>query len=77
MNPHPWAHAGFFPSTIAKLTKRIRVEVHDSGPGFEPPEAPPTLYRESGFGLFLVDRIADRWGVSSDGGTTVWFELDR
>ncbi|HTN32084.1 MAG TPA: hypothetical protein VL178_14840 [Pseudomonas sp.] len=27
MNPHPWAHAGFFPSTIAKLTKRIRVEV--------------------------------------------------
>ena len=56
---------------------RIRVEVHDSGPGFEPPEAPPTLYRESGFGLFLVDRIADRWGVSSDGGTTVWFELDR
>ena len=30
----------------------------------------------SGWGLFLVDRIADRWGaVQMDGETRVWFEL--
>jgi anti-sigma regulatory factor (Ser/Thr protein kinase) len=30
-----------------------------------------------GFGLFLVGRLADRWGVETDGGTTVWFVLRR
>jgi hypothetical protein len=30
----------------------------------------------TGWGLFLVDRIADRWGaVQTDGETRVWFEL--
>ena len=26
-------------------------------------------------GLFLVARLADRWGVSHDGVNRVWFEL--
>ena len=25
----------------------------------------------------VVNCIADRWGVARDGGTRVWFELDR
>jgi hypothetical protein len=32
--------------------------------------------RASGWGLFLVEHIADRWGaVQMDGETRVWFEL--
>jgi hypothetical protein len=30
-----------------------------------------------GFGLVLVDRISDRWGVIRDRPNVVWFELDR
>jgi anti-sigma regulatory factor (Ser/Thr protein kinase) len=54
----------------------IRVEIHDRGPGFEPVATPATMYQESGWGLYLISQIAERWGVSSDGdGTTVWLEL--
>jgi anti-sigma regulatory factor (Ser/Thr protein kinase) len=56
----------------------VRVEVIDSGPGFEPPEPDETaeLARESGWGLFFVTQLADRWGVDRDGGG-VWFEIER
>jgi anti-sigma regulatory factor (Ser/Thr protein kinase) len=54
---------------------RIRVEVVDSGTDFEPP-APPTSDASGGWGLFLVDRVAERWGVCpARAGTCVWFEL--
>jgi anti-sigma regulatory factor (Ser/Thr protein kinase) len=57
---------------------RIRVEIHDAGPGFEVPPAPGSLYQESGWGLYLVSRIADRWGIATDStGTTVWLEIAR
>jgi anti-sigma regulatory factor (Ser/Thr protein kinase) len=55
----------------------LRVEVTDPGPGFEPKERVLTIYQQSGWGLFLVDQIADRWGVDRKGGTRVWFEIDR
>jgi anti-sigma regulatory factor (Ser/Thr protein kinase) len=53
----------------------VRVEVVDPGTGFAP--APSPVRGESGgWGLILVDRIADRWGVSpAPSGTCVWFEL--
>jgi hypothetical protein len=31
----------------------------------------------SGWGLALVDRLSDRWGVSREDSTCVWFEIDR
>ena len=37
----------------------------------------PSMYQDSGWGLYLVDQIADRWGVDHDPGTRVWFEIDR
>jgi anti-sigma regulatory factor (Ser/Thr protein kinase) len=50
--------------------------VTDHGPGFEPAPARPGPDQVAGRGLFLVDALADRWG-SADGGTRVWFEVDR
>ena len=54
----------------------LRVEVSDSGPGFEPAAARPAPDDAGGRGLYLVDSLADRWG-SAEGGTRVWFEVDR
>jgi serine phosphatase RsbU (regulator of sigma subunit)/integral membrane sensor domain MASE1/anti-sigma regulatory factor (Ser/Thr protein kinase) len=59
------------------LPDRVRVEVTDRGPGFDPGAPAPAPDRESGWGLYLLDRLADRWGIERKGVTTVWFELDR
>jgi anti-sigma regulatory factor (Ser/Thr protein kinase) len=55
----------------------FRVEVHDPGGGFVPRAPAPDPARPSGWGLYLVAELADRWGVDSDERTLVWFELDR
>jgi anti-sigma regulatory factor (Ser/Thr protein kinase) len=63
---------------VTSTARTIRVEIHDAGPGFEAPPTPGSLYQESGWGLYLVSRIADRWGISTDAaGTTVWLEIAR
>jgi serine phosphatase RsbU (regulator of sigma subunit)/PAS domain-containing protein len=54
----------------------VRVEVTDHGAGFAAVPARPDPDDPGGRGLFLVDALADRWG-SADGGTRVWFEVDR
>ena len=54
----------------------VRVAVTDRGTGFDL-DGPPTPGDASGWGLFMVDRLADRWGVETDGQTRVWFELTR
>jgi anti-sigma regulatory factor (Ser/Thr protein kinase) len=54
----------------------LRVEVHDPGGGFVPTAPAPDPARPSGWGLYLVAELADRWGVDSDERTLVWFELD-
>jgi anti-sigma regulatory factor (Ser/Thr protein kinase) len=61
---------------VALSPSALRVEVADRGPGFTPDPAAPAPDDPAGRGLFLVDQLADRWG-SADGGTRVWFELDR
>ena len=53
----------------------VRVEVCDRGPGFEPGR--PAPYGHGGYGLFLVDELASRWGVDTAHGTCAWFEIDR
>jgi serine phosphatase RsbU (regulator of sigma subunit)/anti-sigma regulatory factor (Ser/Thr protein kinase) len=61
--------------TVTLTNGVVRVEVIDGGPGFEPPPRPDKpLESPSGWGLYLVDRLASRWGVDGGG---VWFELDR
>jgi anti-sigma regulatory factor (Ser/Thr protein kinase) len=35
----------------------------------------PAPGADSGFGLYLVDQIASRWGTNMGGGRGYWFEL--
>jgi hypothetical protein len=51
------------------------VEVEDAGRGCSLP-AHPGANGTCGWGLYLVDQLADRWGILSRGPTTVWFEMD-
>jgi anti-sigma regulatory factor (Ser/Thr protein kinase) len=65
--------------TAQVVEDRVRVAVTDAGDGFAPvPRViPPAAERlaEGGYGLYLVNRAASRWGVDREGGTRVWFEL--
>jgi anti-sigma regulatory factor (Ser/Thr protein kinase) len=75
-------HAGLGPKDVIRLVvelrrRALRVEVHDPGGGFEPGPPSPDPSRPSGWGLYLVNELADRWGVDSKRRTQVWFELDR
>jgi anti-sigma regulatory factor (Ser/Thr protein kinase) len=56
--------------------RAVRVEVSDLGPGFEPQARVQGIPGDGGWGLLIVDRLADRWGVRQRG-RCVWFELDR
>ena len=63
---------------IDVFTNAVRVEVADHGEGFDLDEPPrPHEDRPGGWGLCLVDRLSDRWGVERRDGTCVWFELER
>ena len=56
----------------------VLTEVTDEGPGFDPADTGTPGTDENGWGLFLVERLADRWGVNhNDEITRVWFELRR
>jgi anti-sigma regulatory factor (Ser/Thr protein kinase) len=75
-------HANLAPGDVIMLVFEIadhafRVEVRDPGGGFIPTAPAPDPTRPSGWGLYLVAELADRWGVDSDETTLVWFELDR
>ena len=54
----------------------VRIEVHDEGSGFEAPAHPgPRPEGTSGWGLFLVQKLARRWGTEPAPDAHVWFEL--
>jgi anti-sigma B factor antagonist len=66
---------------ITSYEDRIRVEITDSGEGFDPTASAPMRSDTGGRGLFVVDRLASRWGASrattqNGPGFCVWFELD-
>ena len=76
-------HAGLGPGEDIDLRvlvslESVRVEVHDDGPGFDPPRANlPGPEQIGGRGLYLVQTLSDRWGVDPDDPTCVWFEVYR
>ncbi|CAM5392985.1 ATP-binding protein [Streptomyces aurantiogriseus] len=66
--------------TVLMLKQRagVRVEVKYGHGQLLPAPAESQLESESGRGLFLLDAVVDKWGVSpaSGGGKTVWFECN-
>ena len=61
---------------VAITAETLRIEVHDPGHGFTLKPPPDDPLRASGWGLVLVEELADRWGVDHDPRTRVWFEMD-
>lgn len=73
--------------TVDVLPDVVRARVSDRGKGFT---APPLGKGEahdrragdpvqtSGWGLYLVEQVASRWGIEPEPhGVSVWFEIDR
>jgi anti-sigma regulatory factor (Ser/Thr protein kinase) len=57
----------------------VYIEVSDPGPGFDKDQArrEPSLTGEGGYGLNIIEMVANRWGVKRNRFARVWFELDR
>ena len=78
-------HAGLGPEDFIQIAVRwsgrvLRVIVWDRTPdiALSPVVGAfrPSPGADSGWGLFLVDRIATRWGTSLDRRAGYWFELE-
>ena len=75
-------HAGLSPDEQISLAVvisdgSVRGRVCDPGPGFEKPSEPrPRTDLSGGWGLPIVERISDRWGVERTCCACVWFEID-
>lgn len=76
-------HAGLAPDDRIRITvdwsgTRLKVHVRDGRRGVRPAvvwgSIRPAPGAESGWGLYLVDRVASRWGTSAHG---YWFELHQ
>jgi anti-sigma regulatory factor (Ser/Thr protein kinase) len=75
---HSGTRAGGVIRMDVVLTQDVaRVEVRDEGKGFAPARRTPSSPLESNWGLHLLERLSDRWGVENGPHTLVWFELDR
>ena len=61
---------------LSSTRQRVRVEVRD--PGSTSPRPRDRLDKGGGYGLLLVDHLADGWGreETDAGGSLAWFELD-
>jgi anti-sigma regulatory factor (Ser/Thr protein kinase) len=58
--------------------RRVEGVVCDTGAGYEPPENPsPREDLSGGWGLYIVDKLCDDWGVGWNGLFCVWFEMGR
>ena len=53
----------------------VRIAVGDSGTGFTPAVVVPQPTDEGHRGLWLIDMLADNWGISVDDRTWSWFEI--
>jgi anti-sigma regulatory factor (Ser/Thr protein kinase) len=78
-------HGRYAPSdplicSVRTADDTVRIEVRHSGGDFEMPTKQvdlPLQARETGWGLALITRLADRWGVEETrGARQVWAEID-
>jgi anti-sigma regulatory factor (Ser/Thr protein kinase) len=73
---HPAPESGDELELLLQLTPdALRVRVIDPGGDFEP--GPPTQGSERGWGLYIVDQLATRWGTEPGEQTVIWFEIAR
>jgi anti-sigma regulatory factor (Ser/Thr protein kinase) len=75
-------HAGVGPDDSLTLVlsvsdERLRVEVHEPDHDFRPSFPAQRESSGSGNGLLIVERVADRWGITREASTCVWFEIDH
>ncbi len=63
--------------TASIFPQCLWVEASDGGPAFSHRPVQPAPDSASGRGLYLVDQISSRWGISTQGAARVWFELPR
>ncbi len=62
---------------LSRTGSGVRASVWDAEPRLPPVPRRPKVDAEAGRGLYLLDRLASRWGYDPvAGGKTVWFELD-
>ncbi|HEX5936469.1 MAG TPA: ATP-binding protein [Actinomycetota bacterium] len=80
-------HADLSPDDLIEVTavrsgSRLRITVRDRG-SVRPPahvlagSIRPTPGARSGWGLYLVDRLASRWGTDLGDTVGFWFELEE
>jgi anti-sigma regulatory factor (Ser/Thr protein kinase) len=70
--------ADFVTLKVAVGKSAVLTEVADAGPSLEPESVEQAGDEDTGWGLFLVQRLAQSWGVKHDGPLKrVWFELRR
>lgn len=63
--------------TLTQKDGYLCVRVIDGGNGLVPRPGAMSTEPGAGFGLFLVEQLTRRWGVTrEDGKTRVWFEID-
>ena len=62
--------------SVVAAPHRVRTEVADTGPGFTARRRREGHDQGSGWGLYLLERLSDCWGVERNGRTVVWFELE-
>jgi serine/threonine-protein kinase RsbW len=55
--------------------ERVRVEMRDTGIQADPQLRTPDLGGGGGFGMLLVSRMSERWGVDHEPNVVMWFEL--
>ena len=60
--------------SVALVDGAVRIEVENPGESAIAP-LPPDRKHGGGFGLYLVEILAERWGSTNDGKTCVWAEL--
>ncbi len=72
-------HGGDGEMLVAVTPKRgfLCVQVTDTGDGFAPRPRAYEPDEDGGFGLFLVEQLTRRWGLTRENrNTRVWFEFD-
>ena len=62
---------------LTSKTNYLCVRVTDGGAGLVPKPGAMSSDPGAGYGLFLVEQLTRRWGMTrEEGRTRVWFEID-